>query len=172
MEKEREEKDAEIYWSYWITNELHPIYPDEPRLNQKEMSIWNELYGVWTSFNQLINMFLVKQTSKSSSRATAHSTAFDRWYNMRSLPAKASTRKYVLHCHQRTVAARDFSQSIACKKIFLETKSSKCRSFASLPRQEGRAKEDRGKTYIDHLLHDWSASLKAIRRRLTMAGLI
>lgn len=156
------------------------------------MSIWNELYGVWTSFNQLINMFLVKQTSKSSSRATAHSTAFDRWYNMRSLPAKASTRNYVLHCHQRTVAARDFSQSIACKKIFLETKSSKCRSFASLPRQEGRAmfrkdmngrsarvwlqvaghEKDRGKKYIDHLLHDWSASLKAIRRRLTMAGLI
>lgn len=74
MEKEREEKDAEIYWSYWITNELHPIYPDEPRFNQKEMSIWNELYGVWTSFNQLINMFLVKQASKSSSKATAHST--------------------------------------------------------------------------------------------------
>lgn len=137
--------------------------------------------------------FLSSNASKSSSRATAHSTAFGRWYNMRSLPAKASTRTSL----SSTVRFERSPQEISANRSLARKSCWKVRAaiavtFASLPRQEGRAMfwkdmngrsarvrlkvtghdKDRGKTYIDHLLHDWSASLNATRRRLTMAGLI
>lgn len=137
--------------------------------------------------------FLSRNASKSSSRATAHSTAFGRWYNMWSLPAKACTRTSLSSTvrFERSPQEISANRSLArksCWKVraaiavhlhhFQGKKGGRCsgRTWTGGPARvrlkvTGHDK-DRGKIYIDHLLHDWSASLNATRRRLTMAGLI